>query len=166
MARRPRRPAGPSTAGGYQPGSNPGGGAPTQPISVAPGGPYGERKQLTGMQQQQPLPAAAPTPTPAAGGTPVQPGGGMQAALQAALATRPPGGTGLLAPTARPAEPVTAGLPVGPGAGPEILGGAGAPTAGPTDQILANLYRAYQIQPTEGLRQLIAKTEQLRGRSL
>lgn len=87
----------------------------------------------------------------------------MQAALAAALATRPPGGMGLLAPTARPAEPVTAGLPVGPGPGPEALGSAGAPTAGPADGVLASLYRAFQANPTDGLRRLIAVAEAQRG---
>lgn len=176
MARRPRRPAGPSTGGGYAPGQNPGGSG--QAISVAPGAPYGERQQLTDMQRQMPLPQAAPVPTPPAGapvpspgGPPsVASGGGMQAAfmsaLQAADASRSPeqgGGGGLLAPSARPAEPVTHGLPIGPGAGPEAVGGIGAPSSGPNDQILANLYRAYQIAPSEGLRALIERTEALRG---
>lgn len=79
----------------------------------------------------------------------------MQAALQAALATRPPGGTGLLAPTARPAEPVTAGLPVGPGAGPEALGAT--PTANAT--VLGELRAVYQIAPNEELRQIIERLE-------
>lgn len=159
MARRPRRPAGPTASGGYQPGANPGGGA-TQPVTVAPGGPYGQRQQLESMQRGMPLPgpgAAAP------GGPVVAPGGGMQAALQAALAARPPGDQGLTAPTARPAEPVTHGLPVGPGAGPEAVGGVGAASAGPDDTVLANLYRAFQANPTDGLRRLIAVAEAQRG---
>lgn len=43
----------------------------------------------------------------------------MQAALQAAQGMRPP--TSLYAPTQRPSEPLTAGLPIGAGPGPEVI---------------------------------------------
>jgi hypothetical protein len=46
------------------------------------------------------------------------------------------------------------------GAGPGPA--ANSPLVGGGDQILADLYRAYQIQPSEGLRALIAQTEALR----
>lgn len=85
----------------------------------------------------------------------------MAAALQAALASRPPASQGLLAPTARPAEPVTQGLPVGAGAGPEVL--SGMPTASPGDDVLSQMYAAFQANPTDAMRRLIAVAEQQRG---
>lgn len=42
----------------------------------------------------------------------------MAAAMQAAQRMRPP--TSLYAPTQRPGEPITAGMPIGPGPGPEV----------------------------------------------
>lgn len=49
----------------------------------------------------------------------------------------PPGSLGpLTGPTARPGEPVTAGIDMGPGPGPEALGLAGA---NPDDEDLARL---------------------------
>jgi hypothetical protein len=51
-------------------------------------------------------------------------------------------------PTARPDEPITAGLPTGPGPGPEALSAVGDPDY---DFLLA-IYRAH---PTAGLRRMI-----------
>jgi hypothetical protein len=102
------------------------------PAREAPGQTYGERQQQ--QQDQRTIPMATPpnaAPTPAPG-----------AALSApAPAPRPPTpGPGELpwtdAPTNRPDEPVTQGLPFGPGAGPEVMKG---PTAAPliSDQLAA-----------------------------
>ena len=62
--------------------------------------------------------------------------------------------TPLTAPSARPQEPVQAGLPVGPGAGPEVL-----PMA---DQglTLATLKQIYRRFPSDEIRQLILQEEQ------
>lgn len=84
-----------------------------QPIRAASGGQYGEVKALKDAQKVVPLPnanAVAPPSSP----SPIQsaPGGGGVA----------PGDINFEAPTDRPNEPVTAGLPVGPGPGPEALG--------------------------------------------
>jgi len=57
--------------------------------------------------------------------------------------------TPLDAPTQRPGEPVTAGLAVGPGAGPSL----GANTA--NDDVEAQLRATYARFPTEQLRSLI-----------
>ena len=85
-----------------------------QPVKAAPGGEYGSVTALKGGQKviplpnaQAPAPPSAPAPTPPAGA-----GGG--AAVE-------PGSLGFDAPTQRPGEPVTAGLPIGPGPGPEAL---------------------------------------------
>lgn len=74
---------------------------------------YGDRKA---MQEQI---AGAPTArTPDVRGLPT---GQVQAAAQAA---QPPI-TELYAPTQRPNEPITSGVAVGPGPGPEVMGYAG-----------------------------------------
>ena len=75
---------------------------------------YGDRKA---MQEQI---AGAPTArTPDVRGLPT---GQVQAAAQAA--PQPPV-TELFAPTQRPNEPITSGVAVGPGPGPEVMGYAG-----------------------------------------
>jgi hypothetical protein len=75
---------------------------------------YGDRKA---MQEQI---AGAPTArTPDVRGLPT---GQVQAAAQAA--PQPPV-TELYAPTQRPNEPITSGVAVGPGPGPEVMGYAG-----------------------------------------
>lgn len=75
---------------------------------------YGDRKA---MQEQI---AGAPTArTPDVRGLPT---GQVQAAAQAA--PQPPI-TELFAPTQRPDEPITSGVAVGPGPGPEVMGYAG-----------------------------------------
>jgi hypothetical protein len=90
-----------------QPG--PGGAYPnrtdlTQPVRTPTGQAYGEAQALQQAQSQQPLPQ--------------QPG--IEQVLAAAQGHnfQP---VGLNAPTQRPFEPITQGLPMGPGAGPEVL---------------------------------------------
>lgn len=95
--------------GGYQRPSNPApvsgpgalsrrtDGAPGQGIKSLPNAGYGENKDFRDIQQGAQM-ASAPSTAPM------------------------PKVTGLGAPTERPTEPVTAGLPIGPGPGPEALG--------------------------------------------
>lgn len=65
-----------------------------------------------------------------------------------------PGSLGPLdGPTARPGEPVTAGAPVGPGPGPEVLG------MGRGDE-LDEIRALYQRFPSEELRQIIEEAEE------
>lgn len=54
-------------------------------------------------------------------------------------------------PTARPAEPVTAGLWSGPGAGPEAIGYV------PPDEVAMKLEAAYLLMPTPELRNVIRR---------
>jgi hypothetical protein len=54
------------------------------------------------------------------------------------------------APTGRPNEPVTAGAPMGPGPGPEVLGPGVAP-----DDMVARLRAMYLRAPSEDLRELL-----------
>jgi hypothetical protein len=75
-------------------------GGPMQGPKVAPGGKYGERKAMQEMQSAAPMAASQRQPNK----VPL------------------PNITPLTAPTSRPDEPVTAGVPMGPGPGPEALG--------------------------------------------
>lgn len=84
--------------------------------AVPTGRGYGERQKF---EQQMGTPAArAATAGPIAAPRPA--GGDLAAALASFT-----GGSavGLAAPTARPGEPPTAGLPIGPGGGPETAPG-------------------------------------------
>lgn len=93
-----------------------------QPVQTGPSQGYGQRVALERQQQAVPLPAARPVATP---GSAVEMSGPP---------TPPPD---LLAPTDRPNEPITAGLPMGPGPGPEALG----MELSPVDK-LKRIYRA------------------------
>jgi len=114
------------------------------PIATAPGEPYGESKQL--RQAQRAVPMAGPQ-TPAAP-VPAQPQTGAGGAAGPDLASILGNLRPLTGPT-RTANPVTHGLPVGPGAGPEVL-------STPSDDYLGQLRAIYSQHPTEALRELIA----------
>lgn len=115
-----------------------------------PGLPYGEAGRLQAGMAQVPVPRQGPLPLPPPAPTAAGPGGpsgappalaqgpapgvpagsnppasGLAQILAAAGSMAPPSGPGLSAPTARPDEPVTTGLPIGPGAGPEALAANG-----------------------------------------
>ena len=105
--------------GGYRkpsnpaPVSNPGSGrrtdgGPTQAARYMAGGQYGEGRALMEAQQGAPMAAA---PQPRVSGAPAA----------AAVKNLPPI-TPLTAPSERPNEPLTAGMPFGAGPGPEVLG--------------------------------------------
>lgn len=105
------------------------------PAQAPTGGAYGSHAPLIAAQQAIPLPGpGAPVGPPPQGGPPgagpPMPGGSapasggpqeLMAALQAAQNHAAPN-VGLGGPTQRPDEPVTAGIPLGPGPGPEALG--------------------------------------------
>lgn len=115
----------------------------TQPIRVAPAGTYGEATQQANAQRSLPLPGpGAGIPAPAAG-----PGTGAPQAPQSPL----PGQLGpLTAPTQNPTQPLTAGLPTGPGPGPEALQPAGTLT--PIDEVRA----IFAAHPSDDMRKLLA----------
>lgn len=117
--------------------------AKKQPVQTAAGQAYGVAGEQKAAMNEVPLPktdmgAAPPAvppggalPPPAApGGSPAPSPGGpppgeasgdpMAAALAAAAQMAPPEGA-LDAFTGRPEEPITTGLPTGPGPGPEVL---------------------------------------------
>lgn len=90
---------------------------------------YGDSQEINQVAQAAPL-AAGPKP-PAARPTPIS------------------------APTQRPDEPVTAGAPVGPGPGPEILN---LPKR--TNPALEVVREAYRQYPSAHLRVMLQKLEQ------
>jgi hypothetical protein len=136
-------------AGGYQkpskpaPVSGPGrlarrtDGGPAQPVRELPNAQYGEAAEFRTAQQQAPLAATPPVPSPSA--------------------SRMQGGTGgvvgLSAPSAAPAEPVTAGAEMGAGPGPEVLG------ISAMDDLRARLWAAYNAYPSEDLREILENLE-------
>jgi hypothetical protein len=98
-------------------------GDPAQKISSVPGQRYGEGVAQQAMQQAMPAPnrAAAPVAPGAAAMPPeaMPPQAAAPVDVQQFLATHNPN---LLAGSQMPDQPVTAGLPTGPGPGPEVLG--------------------------------------------
>jgi hypothetical protein len=111
MPRGGRRTGTPGTSYGSRTDLNANRGA--VPIAAASGQTYGAKKAQMDAQRAMPI---APPPASA-----------MPAALSGPPSRPVPGQmpgevVPLDAPSQRPNEPLTAGLPVGPGAGPEVLG--------------------------------------------
>lgn len=103
---------------------------------AVPGQTYGQAGAQLAAQQAVPLPRQAPAGA-GAGSSP-----GTQSSAGAPL-------TPMDAPTQRPGEPLTAGIPSGAGPGPEVLG-MGQPN--PIDEIRA----MYAANPNDDLRRLLA----------
>lgn len=129
----------------------------TKPTSTTvPGQGYGEAAQQRAAQQQIPM---GPPPAPAGASSP-SPAGPMSAIPGAPLV----GASGSLTrPTERPNEPVTHGLPVGPGGGPEILDGiGGAARQNAIEQgTLSHLLSSLAAQPgsSTAIRDLAARAQ-------
>lgn len=121
-----------------------------EPITAAPGQTYGEAAQQQLAQKVAPMGAAplAPGPGPQPGPAPVQ-----------NLPTMPR--PALTRPTERPNEPVTAGLPQGPGPGPEALTGIGGAARQSTIEqgTLTHLLTSLAAQPnaTSAIKDLAAR---------
>lgn len=93
-----------------------------QPVGPVAAQQYGAGVDQAELQRQLPAPQATPV---APGPPPVAPGAagpGSAERLEQALQQMQVGDGLMTAPTARPLEPVTAGLASGPGPGPEALG--------------------------------------------
>lgn len=92
--------------------------APQAPNSQA----YGQRGDQIAAQKAMPLPQQAPAQgqAPPPGGTPAQ-AAAQPVDIMALAKEYDPGITPLTAPSNRPGEPVTAGLSLGAGPGPEIF---------------------------------------------
>lgn len=99
-----------------QPGNQGGYGA--QPAQAPTGMPYGEHQ--ASIESQRAVPLAQVTPIPQTGSAPSEdPQARIAAAIAAARRMRPP--QPLTGPSRRPMEPITAGMPMGAGPGPEVL---------------------------------------------
>ena len=102
--------------------------AASVPVAVAPGQTYGQGVEERRAQQAVPVSQPPGPPTGAPVPTSGPPGGDLPQAAQTAQAQGQgpfPGEIPWLHPTQRPHEPVTAGMPTGPGPGPEVLQGIG-----------------------------------------
>lgn len=125
------------------------------PVQVAPSAEYGQRAAEMAAQGAVPMgpPGSSTAPAPVGGqptGGAVAPGATPDLASLLASAPSLAGKNGPLnRPTERPDEPVTHGLGVGPGAGPEILSGAGALAASGQAQqgTIATLLQHLSSQP-------------------
>lgn len=140
-----RTPANPAPASGPGKLSRRTDGVAGQKLMVAAGGAYGDRQ---GLLDQEKTAAMSQTPTVPAATIPTQPStGGAAPAL-----------TPFDAPSQRPGEPITSGVPTGPGPGPAMgpinpAAGTGSMTAllqrlSPTDTtgILGQLFQAAQAR--------------------
>jgi hypothetical protein len=96
-----------------------------EPVAVAPSAVYGAGVKERQAQQAVPLATPPQGPPPAAVPSAPQPGAGAPSP-QGLPPVSGPGILPFLHPSNRPNEPVTAGLPTGPGPGPESLTGVGA----------------------------------------
>lgn len=131
------------------------------PVEI-PGQAYGDQAAQVAAQRRipagpPPLPAGAPAPAPA-------PPGNAGGSAVNAMGTPLVGSRGPLdRPTERPNEPVTHGLPMGPGAGPEALTGIGAAARqGAVEQgTLAHLLTSLAAQPgaTSAIRDLASRAQ-------
>ena len=113
-------------------------GDPALAVPSTPGVRYGEGQPLQDMARALPTPNARASAPQASGATPTPPpsDGVVTPSPGVAPVALPQPGL-LLAPSARPAEPVTTGLNRGLGAGPEALGMN--PIESPTGRFLRQL---------------------------
>lgn len=163
----------PSSRGGARTGS-PGNQYPNRsdlagpaPVTTAPGQQYGARAEQQAAQNA--IPTGTPSQPPQTPGAPASsaatpaPQGAPGPADLAAMVQghNGPGDQSLTRPTERPNEPVTHGLPVGPGGGPEALQGIGAAARDSTVEqgTLKNLLGNMAAAPgaTSAIRDLAAR---------
>lgn len=104
-------------------------------IQNATGGTYGQRAELMDIASGAPMPQTAAVP---------------QAQAPARPISNIPS-VGIFEPTQRPDEPITAGLPVGEGPGPEVLQ---TPVTAP-DQLAVLARAMFAANPTPQLRRLV-----------
>jgi hypothetical protein len=141
-----RRPTNPAPVSGPGQLSQRTDGGPQQVQADVSGMPYGENKDFQDIQSSAPLSASPSARSPRA------------RQRQAGKAGRTAGGMGaspLMAPTQRPDEPVTAGAPVGPGAGPMV---SDLPNQG---QLANTVRRMVAADPTGDSMRLLAIVERL-----
>ena len=115
-------------------------GGPGQKVIVPSGMPYGDRQDLAAQES-----TAAMSQTPDIPSMSVQ-GGGQQAATAGPSQMSVPFG----APTTMPNQPITHGVNIGPGPGPEAMPvpPSGMPQKG--DGAIASMFRQLSAQATSG----------------
>lgn len=151
--RQPANPAPVSGPGRYSQRTD---GHPAQVMSAAPDQAYGDQKAQLDAQRIAPMAGTAPMPHPA----PVAPQGqGQQAAPPSA--PQFPGGP-FNAPSARPNEPVTAGVDIGPGPGSSVLSAPIAQQGAGTGAMTAMLQRL-SATDTTGILGKLMMAAQARG---
>lgn len=124
-----RRPLNPAPASGPGRLSKRTDGGPGQKLQAPTGMPYGDHQALLAQERTAPMSQSNSIPPSAVPAAPAGPGG------------TPPQLTPLDAPSARPGEPITHGVDIGDGGGPEVLNSnmAPTPTQGRMTQMLADL---------------------------
>lgn len=117
------------------------------PVQAATGQQYGMHKAQVDAQRAQPMgPSPSPTvPPPAAPAGPSVPPAPLPGQV-----------VGLDAPSERPNEPVTAGLPVGAGPGPEALAPMGL---GDQSDVATQLRAIYSRFPNDDLRAVLEQLD-------
>jgi hypothetical protein len=120
--------------------------------AAAPGQQYGKRAEQMAAQRAMPI---APPPTDAV--PTASPPGATPATQGLSAPSGPLAGqvVPLDAPSMRPGEPITAGLSVGAGAGPEVLG----PLAGMSNDVAAELHAIYARFPNEHIRAMLEELD-------
>jgi len=104
-----------------------------QPVRAAGGQPYGRRGAQEAAQRAVPLPQARELPTP------------------------------LHAPSQRPDEPVTAGIPVGPGRNSMSVQAGRPIPPGSADDVLMALQDAYRLFPSDEIMDMLIAETMRRG---
>lgn len=120
------------------------------PVQAATGQAYGERAAQVAAQKAIPIARPATDAVPTA--PPAGPGGAPAPSAPAVPGGPQPGAVVPLdAPSMRPGEPISAGLPIGPGAGPEALGDLG----GVGEDVDMQLRAIFSRFPNEDLRRIL-----------
>ena len=146
MARGGKRQGVPGKAYGNRTDLNP----PKPPATQFTGQAYGAATQQAQAQKDAPVGGTpVPPPQPGGAGPVAQPDVGQVPQLTGPA----PGAAGdFTRPTDRPGEPVTHGLPTGPGAGPEAL----SPGPMPMDGVTARIYALYKRFPMQEIADLLS----------
>jgi hypothetical protein len=125
-------------------------GGATQVMSTVPDQPYGAVKQQLASERSAPM----------AGQAPMAPAAQVAAQQQGQPAGPPPyQGGAFNAPSARPNEPITAGVDIGPGAGSEALSTIAQPTQQGTGAMSAMLQQLALVDTTGVIGKLLTSAQ-------
>lgn len=156
----PRKPAHPAPVSGPGSLSRRTDGKPGQKMSVPTGLDYGDAAALHAQESLAPMGVDASAPQ---GQAPSRPGSGGGAPAGAGAAGGGPGVVGFDEPTQRPDEPVTAGVPIGPGPGTEALQGPTPVQVGAGSGAMTSLLQGMSATDTTGILGQLMQAAQARG---